>query len=80
MRTPRAWFLRLAGLFRKERRDQELAQEIETHLQMHIQDNLRSGMTPEEARRQALIKFGGVESTKESYRERHQHEGDCSLA
>jgi putative ABC transport system permease protein len=37
---------------------------------MQIEDNLRSGMTPEEARRQALIKFGGIESATENYRER----------
>jgi hypothetical protein len=68
MREIRAWFLRLAGLFHKERRDAELAAEIESHLQMHIEDNLRSGMSPEEARRHAVIKLGGVESTKEYYR------------
>ena len=49
-------------------RDRELAEELESHLQMHIEDNLRAGMTPEEARRQALIKLGGVEQTKERYR------------
>jgi hypothetical protein len=70
MREIRAWFLRLAGLFHKERRDAELAAEIESPLQMHIEDNLRSGMTPEEARRHAVIKLGGVESTKEDYRDR----------
>jgi predicted permease len=70
MKTLRALFLRLGGLFHKERRDRELAEEIESHLQMHIEDNLRSGMTPEEARRAALLKFGGVESAKESYRDR----------
>jgi len=70
MRQLRAWFLRLGGLFHKERRDRELAEELESHLQMHIEDNLRSGMTPEEARRQALIKLGGLEQTKESYRDR----------
>jgi putative ABC transport system permease protein len=37
---------------------------------MHIDDNLRAGMDTEEARRQALIKLGGIEQTKESYRER----------
>jgi putative ABC transport system permease protein len=63
--------LRLGGLFNKERRERELAEELEAHLQMHITDNLRSGMTPEEARRQALIKLGGIEQTKESYRDRH---------
>ena len=66
----RAWLWRLGGLFGKQRRDRELADEMESHLQMHIEDNVRAGMSPEEARRQALIKLGGVEQTKESYRER----------
>jgi predicted permease len=70
MREHRAWFQRLSGLFHKERRDRELDAELESHLQMHVEDNLRAGMTPEEARRQALIKLGGVEPTKERYRER----------
>src|ERR1700733_1455398 len=69
MRTLRAWLLRAAGLFQKEQRDRELADEIESNLRMHIDDNVRAGMTPAEAQRQALLKFGGVESTKESYRE-----------
>jgi hypothetical protein len=70
MRWLRACFVRLGELFRRKRRDQELAEEIESHLQMHVEDNLRAGMTPVEARRQALIKFGGMESTVETYRER----------
>ena len=52
------------------RRDRELAEELESHLQMQIEDNLRRGLTPEEARRQALLKPGGVEQTKENYRDR----------
>lgn len=36
---------------------------------MQMEDNLRSGMTLDEARRQAVIKLGGTESTKELYRE-----------
>jgi hypothetical protein len=60
----------LGGLFRKDRRDTEFSREIESHLQMHFDDNLRAGMDAEEARRQALIKLGGIEQTKESYRER----------
>ena len=36
---------------------------------MHFEDNLRLGMTPEEARRQAMVKLGGIESTKEAYRD-----------
>jgi putative ABC transport system permease protein len=70
MRRVWAWFLRLGGLFNKQRRDRELAEELESHLQMHIEDNLRSGMTPEEARRDALITLGGVEAVKEAYRDR----------
>jgi len=70
MRRLRAWLSRLGGLFHKERRDLELAAELESHLQMHIEDNLRSGMNSAEARRQALIKLGGVEQVKEEYRER----------
>ncbi|HXN99721.1 MAG TPA: ABC transporter permease [Candidatus Acidoferrales bacterium] len=70
MRTARAWLLHLAGIFNKRRRDGELSDELESHLQFHVDDNLRSGLTPEEARRQALIQLGGVEQTKEIYRER----------
>jgi predicted permease len=70
MRTLRAWFLRVGGFFRKEQRDRELAAEMESHLQMHIADNLRAGMSAAEARRNALIKLGGVEQTKENYRDR----------
>ncbi len=70
MRRLRALLLRVAGLFRKERREHELAVELESHLQMHIEDNLRAGMNAVKARRQALIKLGGVEQTKEKYRER----------
>src|SRR5215472_9615973 len=69
MKRLREWTLRFAGLFNQRRKDRELDEEIESHVQMHIEDNLRLGMTPEEARREALIKLGGVESTKEAYRD-----------
>lgn len=70
MRRLRAWFFRFAGLFNRQRREHELADELQSHLQLHIEDNLGSGMTPVEARRQALIKLGGVEQTKEIFRDR----------
>src|ERR1700716_92818 len=70
MRPLRALFIRLGGLFGREHQERELAAEMESHLQMHIEDNLRAGMTAEEARRQALIKLGGVAQTKEVYRKR----------
>jgi putative ABC transport system permease protein len=69
MRQLRAWLLRLGELFRKARRDRELAAEMDSHLQLHIEDNLRAGMTAAQARREALMKLGGVEQTKENYRE-----------
>ncbi len=71
MKTLRAWLLRFTGLLPNARRERELADELESHLQMHIDDNLRAGMTPAEARRQAVLKLGGLESTKQIYRERH---------
>ena len=70
MRTLRAWLVRLTGMFGGDRRDREFSAEVESHLQLHIEDNLRAGMSPAEARREALVKLGGVEQTKEDYRER----------
>lgn len=70
MKILRTWFLRFSGLFSKSHRERDFAAEIEAHLQMQIDDNLRSGMAPEEARREALLKLGGVEQTRQAYRER----------
>jgi macrolide transport system ATP-binding/permease protein len=70
MKRLRAWARRLAGLIPNERRERELDAEIESNLLLHIDDNLRAGMTLEEARRKALLTLGGVEPTKEAYRER----------
>lgn len=69
MRHLRVFFRRLPGLFRQDRRDRELAEEIESNLELHIADNLRAGMSAAEARRQAILKLGGVEATKEAYRD-----------
>jgi len=66
----RAWLLRFKGVFLKDARERELADELESHLQMHIDDNLRAGMSPQEARRVAVMKLGGVDQTKEAYRDR----------
>ena len=70
MKNLRAFFVRLSGWFRKRNRDQDMMDEFDSHLQMHIADNIRSGMSADEARRQALLKFGGMESAKESIRDR----------
>lgn len=70
MRRLRAVLVRLAGWFGRMRREREWNAEFESHLQMHIEDNLRAGMSAQEARRAALVKFGGVESVKQSMRDR----------
>jgi predicted permease len=69
MNRLRVILARIAGLFERDRRDSELQAELESHLQMHIDDNLRSGLSPEEARRRALLKLGGVEKVTQAYRE-----------
>jgi predicted permease len=69
MRKLRALFLRVVGLFNRQRRDRELDDELESNLQMQIDDNLRAGMSPEEARYAALRKFGNVTLVKEEARE-----------
>jgi macrolide transport system ATP-binding/permease protein len=70
MRWLRTVLIRLAAYFGKTRREREWTAEFESHLRLHIEDNLRAGMSPEEARRQALAKSGSVESVKESMRDR----------
>jgi len=52
MRSLRALLLQVGGLFRKAQYDADLSCELESHLRMHIEENLRAGMRPEEARRQ----------------------------
>ncbi len=68
MRTLRRWLVRLGGLF--GRREAEISEEIRSHIEMHVADNLRAGMTPAKARREALLRLGGVEALKEAQRER----------
>jgi predicted permease len=61
--------LRLMALFRKGRLEQELNEELRSHLEMQVEENVRKGMSREEARYAALRSFGGVEQAKETYRE-----------
>src|ERR1700756_3970249 len=70
MRRVRAWLWRFGGFFNKQARDHELRDELQSHLQLHIDDNLGAGMSVEEARRNAIMKLGGVAQTQELYRER----------
>ena len=69
MRKVRALLLRFFGLTRRKSEDKAFAEELESHLEMHIEDNIRSGMSPERARREALLKLGGIEVTTQAYRD-----------
>jgi predicted permease len=65
----RIFMQRLAGVFRRGRLESDLDAELRSHLEMAVEMNLLEGMTDKEARREALRSFGGVEQTKELYRE-----------
>jgi len=64
----RAWMW-LVALFRRDRLERDLDREMRFHLAMEIEANVRRGMSLEEARRQAMLAFGGVERHKESARD-----------
>src|SRR3984893_16257288 len=65
----RIFVQRLAAIFRRHRLEDDLDAELRSHLEMAVELNLRRGMTAEDARREALRGFGGVEQTKELYRD-----------
>ena len=69
MRRLRAWSLRLIGMASARRRARRFDAELESHLDLHVEANIGFGMTPAEARRQALIALGGVQRTREAYRD-----------
>jgi predicted permease len=64
------FFSRFLALFRKSRLDDELSAELRSHLEALTEENIRRGMSPVEARYAARREFGGVEQTRELYRER----------
>jgi predicted permease len=70
MKSLRVLVSRLIGFFSKQRNEREFTEELASHIEMHTADNVRSGMTPEEARRQAILRLGGIEQTQQAYRER----------
>ena len=56
-----SFFRRLHALFRKEELDAEMSEEMRAHLALQIDEHIRRGMTPDEARYAAQRAFGGVE-------------------
>ncbi len=70
---PRHWIytvpLRLRSLFRRRATDQELDEELRYHVECRTEENIAKGMSPQEARRAAMLAIGGVEKRKEECRE-----------
>src|SRR5438046_7163365 len=62
-------FLRLRALLFRREMDEELQAELQSHLEMQTRKNLAEGLTPQEARRQARLQFGGFEAAKEDCRD-----------
>jgi hypothetical protein len=62
MRYIRAALARIAGVFGKDTADDDLREEMQAHLDMEIAENVRRGMSPTEARRQALLVSAGSPS------------------
>jgi predicted permease len=69
MNRLRAWLRKLTGVVPTQQQEQDFSSELDSHLQLHIDDNVRAGMTPADARRSAIIKLGGIEHTKQAHRE-----------
>ncbi|HXT73202.1 MAG TPA: ABC transporter permease [Candidatus Angelobacter sp.] len=61
--------LRLRSLFRRHQADQELDQELRYHIEEKTAQNIAKGMSPQEARRAALLEMGGIEKRKEECRD-----------
>ncbi len=72
MRKLRRLFARLRNFATRQRGERRLREEAEEHLALQAEENMRAGLSPAEARRQAMLKFGALESIREDY---HAKEG-----
>jgi hypothetical protein len=62
--------MRFRGLCQGQQADNDFAAEVKSHVAMHTEDGIRAGLSLDEARRQALVRLGGVEQVRQAYRER----------
>jgi predicted permease len=67
MKSLRRFFIRLKNAATGRRADERLREEIDEHLAFQTEENVRAGMTAEEARRQAVLKLGGSEAIREEH-------------
>jgi predicted permease len=70
MRQLRAFWMRFRGLFNSRHHQGDFDAELASHIEHHTDEGIRAGFSAEEARRQALIRLGGAEQTRQAYRER----------
>ena len=70
MNKLRAFWIRLFNTIRRVHDEDDFADELEAHVAMDTERGIRDGLTPEEARRQALIRLGGVTQVHHAYSER----------
>jgi predicted permease len=70
MNAVQIFWLRLSNTFHKEKYERGFNDELESHIRMHVEENVGKGMSAAEARRNALMKLGGVEQVKELYHDR----------
>jgi hypothetical protein len=68
MKSLRRFLKRLFNSAARRAQEERLREEIAEHIALHTEENLRAGLSPVEARRQAMLKFGGVEAMKQDYR------------
>ncbi len=60
-----ALFRRIANLLRRSSLDRAIDEELQAHIELAIEQNLRQGLSPKDARREAILRFGNPTSTRE---------------
>ena len=71
MKSLRRLLMRLSNLLTRRENPARLREEIDSHIALQTEENIRSGLSPAEAHRQAKLKFGPVESLREDYHSEH---------
>ncbi len=69
MKKLRAWWLRIRGFASPRSGERDFANEIQSHLEHQFDDNVRAGITHEEARRRALARMGSIAAVAEAQRD-----------
>src|SRR6185436_150459 len=67
VRALRRALARLLGVVTRRRREEAFDEELQSHVEMHTDEGIRTGLSPAEARRQALVILGGAQQTREAY-------------